>query len=476
LISIVQIKANVYNASRMQGRITMRNVLLVGLILLVALTLWAIWDNTTSVSAQNLNCSDFDTQQEAQDELDSDPSDPNNLDNDSDGKACESLPSGSSGGSSCGAGASDVANVDQDDAVNDNCETVNPPNLPKTPPAPDACPNGSQDVTKHASYPLAPNDSKRDDVNLQSQITAAPEGTTLCFPAGVYDMQNQVDVQGSGLTLQGLEGATIKRSPSSASNMMFRFIHSQNTRVTGFKLDGGAAGDTWDEYGIVFTVYSSQNADFDHNAFENVMGDGIYYGRAYDDTNYKCNTDADVTDNTFTGNNASRNAVSVICGSGINVLRNTIKRWSRNDMPGGIDLEPHASNETIKDALVAYNVIDNTGGITPTSMWFNHGIQVSLNHNNAHGQNITIRKNEVTGPVANGLLIDAESGDSYLVEDNNIHDIGPDAWSGLLNGGNNIYTGNTVSNVSNGSGRCLYNYDRSMGTPSRNHNTFSGCV
>lgn len=47
-------------------------------------------------SAQgDLNCSDFDTQAEAQAEFDTDTSDPNGLDRDDDNLACESLPGGS---------------------------------------------------------------------------------------------------------------------------------------------------------------------------------------------------------------------------------------------------------------------------------------------------------------------------------------------------------------------------------------------
>lgn len=41
----------------------------------------------------NLNCADFETQEEAQAVLDADPSDPHGLDADKDGVACESLPS-----------------------------------------------------------------------------------------------------------------------------------------------------------------------------------------------------------------------------------------------------------------------------------------------------------------------------------------------------------------------------------------------
>lgn len=42
----------------------------------------------------DLNCTDFDTQPEAQAELDADPGDPHGLDRDGNGVACESLPKG----------------------------------------------------------------------------------------------------------------------------------------------------------------------------------------------------------------------------------------------------------------------------------------------------------------------------------------------------------------------------------------------
>lgn len=72
----------------------------------------------TAASAQDLNCDDFDTQEEAQAVFDADPSDPNGLDgNDNDGNACESLPSGGGGGSDDGASddAGDDGATDDED-------------------------------------------------------------------------------------------------------------------------------------------------------------------------------------------------------------------------------------------------------------------------------------------------------------------------------------------------------------------------
>lgn len=48
---------------------------------------------------EDLDCGDFDTQEEAQEVLDADPSDPHGLDGDGDGVACEHLPSAGKGGS-----------------------------------------------------------------------------------------------------------------------------------------------------------------------------------------------------------------------------------------------------------------------------------------------------------------------------------------------------------------------------------------
>src|SRR5215218_5141665 len=55
----------------------------------------------------DLDCADFDTQQEAQAELNQDPSDPNGLDADDDGIACEEL-SDDEGGGGGGPGERDL--------------------------------------------------------------------------------------------------------------------------------------------------------------------------------------------------------------------------------------------------------------------------------------------------------------------------------------------------------------------------------
>ncbi len=69
--------------------------------------------------AQDLDCSDFATQAEAQAEFDADPSDPNRLDADNDSLACEDLPGGdgTSVGDDAAAPAPESPNTEDDDGA-----------------------------------------------------------------------------------------------------------------------------------------------------------------------------------------------------------------------------------------------------------------------------------------------------------------------------------------------------------------------
>lgn len=65
-------------------------------------------------AGHGVNCSDFETQAEAQDYFDENgPGDPEGLDEDDDGEACETLPRGSGGGG--GGGGADDSDSDSDE-------------------------------------------------------------------------------------------------------------------------------------------------------------------------------------------------------------------------------------------------------------------------------------------------------------------------------------------------------------------------
>jgi hypothetical protein len=74
-----------------------------------------------SATPGDRDCSDFATQAEAQEALDSTSGDPERLDEDDDGIACETLPAGSSGGGS-DSDDSDSDDSDSDDSASDDSD------------------------------------------------------------------------------------------------------------------------------------------------------------------------------------------------------------------------------------------------------------------------------------------------------------------------------------------------------------------
>ncbi len=76
------------------------------LLAVAALLAWAVFGVAPAGAQDDLDCSDFATQEGAQAAYDRDPSDPNGLDADGDGIACESLPRGGTGGGTVGEGTS----------------------------------------------------------------------------------------------------------------------------------------------------------------------------------------------------------------------------------------------------------------------------------------------------------------------------------------------------------------------------------
>lgn len=69
------------------------------LLALTVLTCLALPAVPALAQSDDLDCDDFDSQAEAQTELEADPSDPNDLDGDEDGQACENYDGYPAGGS-----------------------------------------------------------------------------------------------------------------------------------------------------------------------------------------------------------------------------------------------------------------------------------------------------------------------------------------------------------------------------------------
>jgi hypothetical protein len=260
--------------------------------------------------------------------------------------------------------------------------------------------------------------------------------------------------------------------------MMLYLNGVRNFTVKGLSFDGGASASTpFDQQNHAIAFWGGSNLTVDGNTFSNLMGDGVVLLAHNSGTD--CPNGANITNNTMNGSGIGRNGISSVCGSGHNIIGNTITDWSRGDMPGGIDLEPDNGTQSLNDVLVEGNTIGFSGSTQePLSTWWKSGIHSALNYTGARSSNVTIRGNDISGKVANGIMISTHPSDVWRVENNTVRDVGSSqAYSGIRNahGGSHIYSGDTITNIDGGSGYCIALDSWMGGSPQLSNNTTSGC-
>jgi hypothetical protein len=257
---------------------------------------------------------------------------------------------------------------------------------------------------------------------------------------------------------------------------MILYVESiRNFTVRGLAFDGGASGSSYNQQGHAIAVWGGSNITVEGNKFSNLMGDGVMLTAGVNG----CVNGSRVANNTMNGSGVGRNGVSVICGSGHNVIGNTITDWSRSDMPGGIDLEPDSGSQTITDTLVEGNTISRSASTPDTNTsWWPNGISAALNYSGARSRNVTIRANQISGKFSNGIQISTHRDDVWRIENNTVRDIASSGtYSGIRNahGGSHVYSGNTITNINGGSGYCIALDTWEGGSPQLSGNTTSGC-
>lgn len=101
--------------------------------------------------------------------------------------------------------------------------------------------------------------------------------------------------------------------------------------------------------------------------FNDFHGDAIcldHYGDNPETGERSRNQNIRILGNTIIGgpHHNNRNGISVINGKNVLIKGNIIKNTSRDDMPGGIDVEPNNSAYTIDNITIEDNLLENIGG------------------------------------------------------------------------------------------------------------------
>ena len=157
--------------------------------------------------------------------------------------------------------------------------------------------------------------------------------------------------------------------------------------------------------------------------FDNFWGDAIMLGSYVDNptTGERVrNQNVNIVNNYFIGEGFNnRNAISVINGKNINIIKNTIDQVSNKKMPGAIDIEANNSAYTIDGITISHNRINRSNG-------FGGAINI-VSQREAPAHRITIDHNTITN-CSNGLAFYVKSDDcvsdisiisNYIASDTN---------------------------------------------------------
>lgn len=230
--------------------------------------------------------------------------------------------------------------------------------------------NSWQDVK--ADWSAVGDGTTNDTTAVQNAIDAANASKgTVYFPPGTYDVSNVT--WKAGVTYLGVRGASILTIRTGApylgscdSGSSSAFISDMTFRGLNFR--GRIDTDTtFDQQRHLLNLNGVEDLIISECEFTGWHGDAIYLGSSNSAGVERHNKRVKIVNNIFDGlTKNNRNCISIIDGDDILIQGNSARRFSRNDMPGFVDVEPNAGN-------TAFGIVRN--------------IRVIGNHAEDHNQN-----------------------------------------------------------------------------------------
>lgn len=199
---------------------------------------------------------------------------------------------------------------------------------------------------------------------------AISTGKRVYVPVGSYNISNVslvsgTEIFGDGMALTiinvkstGHYGFTCDSGSSSTANNI------RNLKLTDLQMLGTVAANGFAQFDYLVNLNGVTDVIIQRCALNGFLGDGVYIGSSNTSGQERHNQRVKIMDCEFDGvNSDNRNAISVIDGDGIKIMRNTFKNCTRSNMPGAIDLEPDAyAFPIIKNVTIADNIFENVGG------------------------------------------------------------------------------------------------------------------
>lgn len=233
--------------------------------------------------------------------------------------------------------------------------------------------------------------------------------STLTIPSGSFDC-NGAFCRRNNITIIGEKGNLLRQVPPFEGNKVVTFINGSNesgafdpnadtTRVENITVTGvnfyratrqdmTSSSDTLQSQHFMSFI-RPKNIKVSECSFIGYQGDAVVF------TGYETASIPEhirVVDNIFDGvDNKNRNAISIITGRDVKILRNKISNTTNKYQPGAIDCEPNPYNYNIlEDIEISDNIINNAGGTGGCIVIFNPST-----HTNTSVRDIKILRNKL---------------------------------------------------------------------------------
>lgn len=312
-------------------------------------------------------------------------------------------------------------------------------------------------------------DGNTDDAQNVNQILEVCHD--VFFPKGVYRMQSayqpidldeslrksvkcHIGINKSHISLRGEQGTcfitdqvlgmiTVYSQPYQIDKSI------GNIKIEKIKFITNNDGKNFHEFIHVIKLIGVNGIKIRGCVFEDFWGDAIclsHYGDIPSTGERTRNQNVIFTDNTIIGgdHHNNRNGVSVVSGKNVLVKRNTIINTSRNDMPGGIAVEPNNIAYTIENIRIENNTLERIKG--------SGGAICVVMYKDGPGHRISILGNRIS-KSSNGVLIyikTENTTDSFVIKNNIIaRDTNPIYFKGEGKSKNWTISGNVFNSPLN---------------------------
>lgn len=259
-------------------------------------------------------------------------------------------------------------------------------------------------------------------------------------------IEAHIGIRKSNVELIGESGTNFVTDDSLGTLCLFSMPNQipksiQNIKIKNITFNVHNDGVVFHEFLHTIKTIGVNGLEIENCTFNDFWGDAIclsHYGDNPKTGERTLNQNVRIIGNTVKGDSHNnRNGISVISGKNVLIKNNKIQNTSRNDMPGGIDVEPNNSAYTIENIRIENNYVE---GI------LSKAITVFIKKE-AHAHHIEILSNEIKNCGKSGIavaILTDNTSDSIIIKQNHVHaDTRPYSFRGNGKSKDWVISGNT---------------------------------